>query len=174
MSTDITKSTLERIQFVRSMMEEGFDWKGNHYPSFDEEFRSLINKKVEGVEYEKYVECGSYRPNDPVSALFRLLWLIEPSGVDFSDMYKTRLFSFMSIDARVIITVELYKYEPALYFYAPKSSVDSSNTSGVWCGVPGADNGQLLTDETGNAFIEMVKKAVSTPHMIYGGNKFEV
>jgi hypothetical protein len=171
--TDTTKTFLEEVKFAYSIIDDITEW--DDCPAFDDEFRKLIMDVPDNLENKDYVECGSYRPyDDPAAALYRMLWLVKPKQVNFSDMYKTRLFWFMSKDKQVIVTVELYKYEPALYFYALRPLVDTSGVCGIWAGRPGADNGITLIDETAKAFVSLVKHAAGTQHMIYGGNDFEV
>jgi hypothetical protein len=169
-----TATFIEQVQFVRSMLNEDFDWEAHDYPDFGDEFRNLIETDLSNLKYEDYISCGSFDPESTTDELYRLLWLVQPKQVDFSDMYKTRLFEFASKDLKCIVTVELFKYELALYYYALRPLVDASKASPVWVGHPSGDNGVKSTDETVNAFLDLVQVAVKSTHLVYGGNNFEV
>lgn len=135
-------------------------------------FREAIT--LEAPENPDLFQCGSYKPSDTTKCLYRLLWLCEPPNVAFNDMYKKRLFSFYSTDKRFAVTVELFKFELGLYFYAPRATIDTSGMSPFTAGDPDADNGQVLTDEVGKQFFEAVKLAVEHEWCVYGGNDFVV
>ena len=191
-----TDSTLrQRIDAYMATTEAGFDWE-KHYKQgkdgSDDLFQAAINtEKIDDAEGFYYYECGSVsidpEADKPLpfsahwerikattpDALYRLLYLIRPVSVDFSDMYKSGLFLFRSVDKRFLVSVYLFKYELGLYFYCPKEAMsDKSNI--VIAGMPGSDNGMQCTDPDGIAFFEMVKKAVTQEWMVYGGNNFSV
>jgi hypothetical protein len=167
---------IEKIQRVEAMLQDGFNWD-QHYASggdpVEAYIRDLIMPSVRSGDL-KYIECGSYAPTNTPAGLYRLLWLAEPKEVDFSDMYKNRLFSLMSTDERFVISVEMFKCELGLYFYAPKEMVNASGFRGVIAGWPGANNGLQCTDETGIAFFDLVKKIVEHEFEVYSGNHFRV
>lgn len=173
--SELTKPFIEQVRFVSSMLDDEFDWEANGYPEFEEEFQALINlDAIPSENTDRYYECGSYKPSDTTTCLYRILWLAAPKQVDFSDMYKHTLFDFMSADGQCVVRVYLYKYELALYYYAPKHLMDTSEASPVWGGWAGADNGVRITDPTVQAFIDLVQKSIEYTHMVYGGNDFEV
>lgn len=142
---------------------------------FKTEFQKLIYPTLPVFDEAAYLQCSSVRfEEDAVGALYRLLWLIQPERVDFSQTYKTRLFSFMAANNSVLVSVELYKYEPCLYFYAQRAALDLSQVGNIWAGFPGADNEVKVIDETAQGFISLVIKAATTSMLIYGGNNFVV
>ena len=185
-----------RVNAYMATAVEGYDWE-NSNDSPGDLFRQTINSEPI-KRTEKYYACGSIRVNtaediakeaelynrlgikqdaaiaaSTPDALYRLLYLIRPSEVDFSDMYKTCLFTFRSVDKRFMVAVQLFKYEVGLYFYCRKEYVGGKG-SGVIAGMPGSDNGWNCTDPDGIAFFEMIKKAVGNKWMVYDGNNFEV
>lgn len=164
----------EQIDLIMAMLQDDFDYEAHDYPQIGEEFRRTISTNVTEAE-AKYIECGSCDLEDTPYALYRLLWLVNPSEpIDFSDMYKHEVLAFMSADKRFLVSAYLFKYELALYFYALRELVDTSEASAVWAGMPGAYNGTRCTDDDGNAFFEMVRTVLNTEHCVYGGNNFDV
>lgn len=157
------------------MLQPDYDYD-EHWEKYvepvEEYFKQVITLEV--PENLELFECGSYRPSDTPKCLYRILWLLGPSGVNFDDMYKCELFMFLSRDKRFAVEVALFKYELGLYFYAPKSAIDTSQMSFLQAGWPGANNGQTLTDEDGKKFFEIVKLAIEAEWCVYGGNNFEV
>lgn len=173
------KTFREQVDQVIEMLAEDFNWEAHEesadtYESLDDLFRACCKVGAPSEEdCKKFAACGSVRIEDTPKALYRLLYLLRPAAVDFSDMYKTRLFSFSSSDGRFWVDVDLFKYEVGLYLYAPKESVVGRG-SGIIAGYPGADNGRNIGDEDGQRFFEMVKMATNFQWMVYGGNDFEV
>jgi hypothetical protein len=164
----------EQVAFLTSMLSDDFDWEANDWPDIRDEFRKLIVTDVTPSDGDKRFDCGSYEPKGTPDSLYRILWLVGPKTVDFSDMYKTRLFTFASKDLRYWVTVELYKFELGLYFYEPEDAIDASRLSGVQSGRPGADNGVSIKEPSAVAFFDLVKAIVEATHEIYSGNNFEV
>ena len=89
-------------------------------------------------------------------------------------MYRGDLFSFVSIDDRFMVRVVLFEYELGLYFLAPEEFIDKSEAACVPSAWPGADNKIRLTDQTGIAFFEMVKKTVEHEFEVYSLGGFRV
>lgn len=142
----------------------------------EEEFRQCISTVVDDDgddRYAKMVSCGSAKVTDTAKGLYRLLYLVRPKLVPFDDMYKNRLFMFTSEDGRCLVSVELYKYEIGLYFYAEKILVGGKGSC-VTSGYPGADNGWDTTDATAKAFFDLVVKAANSEWDVYPGNDFTV
>jgi len=173
-----TTTFREDVDRVLTMMGKEFDWE-DYYDqddpdSLDDLFRKCcIVGMPQGDECKKYLECGSVRVKDTPSGLYRLLYLLKPAQVSFSDMYKVCLFAFFSADKRFLVTVELFKYELGLYLYCPREALGghSSIVQGGW---PGCDNGTSCTDVDGNAWFKMVTQAVNYEWEVYPGNNFKV
>lgn len=157
------------------MLQPDYDYD-EHWDKYgepvEEYFKQVITLEV--PENLELFQCGSYHPSDTPKCLYRILWLCGPSSVRFDDMYKRTLFMFLSSDKRFGVQVDLYKYELALYFYAPKAMIDTSGMSWITSGIPGVDNGQTLTDDDGKKFFEIVKLVIESEWCVYGGNNFEV
>lgn len=163
----------KQIGLVQAMLAEDFDWENHEGDDIDDEFQKCITFEIDPEA--KFIGCGSVRTEDTAASLYRLLWLCKPKEpIDFSDMYKRRVLLFGSVDRRFYVEAYLYKYELALYFYAPKELCDTSGASGLIGGFPGADNGISCTDADGLAFFKMATDVLNTPHLVYGGNNFEV
>lgn len=169
----------QKIDLVRQMMTPAYDWESHyeqdHPDDLDDLFRAcVIVENAVSKEGKKYVSAGSACVENTPDSLYRILYLLKPKHLDFSDMYKTRLLSFFSGDRRFFIDIGLYNYEMDLRFYALRELVDMSEATGVYCGVPGTDNGYRVTDEDGKACFAMVKEAVEYTWCVYPGNDFEV
>jgi len=166
----------EKLQkLIEIFASRNYDWE-KHYRTycFDEKdlFKQccFIGMPAKG---DNFCQCGSIKAPDTPKALYRILYLLGPENIDFSNMYKSYLFTFGSIDKRFWVQVEFFKYELGFYFYAPKETVINNNC-GIIAGWPGADNGWHTTDEDGKLFFEMVEKAVNYPISVYPGNNFVV
>lgn len=128
-----------------------------------------VNGKLAGP----FRECGSVSLGDTPKALYRVLFLFKPDGVDFSEMYKTQLLIFSDPTETYVATFELFKYEAALYFAARKEQVEGSG-SAVIAGMPGADNGVRMASPEGKRWCEMLQRVLEHEWMVYGGNDFIV
>ena len=106
--------------------------------------------------------------------MYRLLYLLEQGLVDFSNMYRSDLFRFVSADERFLVRVSLFEYELGLYFFAPEKLTDKSDAACVPSAWPGADNRIRLTDPVGIDFFEMVKKIVEYTLDVYPVGEFKV
>ncbi len=165
-------------QWNQVEVDDDMDW-------IDEQaaFRAcIITDNIEPYAVDK-VQCGSFGfyhvgDEETPKGLFRLLELVGPKKVSFANMYKGSLFEFASFDGRFFVTVELFKHELSLYFYAPAESIVNESASGIRTGAPGrntdSDNGWHLTDSEGKAFFDMVVKAATTKQNFYSGNDFWV
>lgn len=118
-------------------------------------------------------ECGSFRVDGTPDEMYRALYLFGPKSVDFSDMYKTRLFFALAQGGEFGISVELFKYEVGVYLCCTKPHLTGRGTSVVG-GWPGADNGWRCSDPTGAALFEAVRDALSREWGVYPGNNFTV
>lgn len=164
---------LENIQALMATFAPDFNWYDYHGKSQEDLFRACITAYPTDIGVKIGCGCGSYEPKDTPSALYRLLYLVQPNNVNFSDMYKTFLFGFQSADRRFTVRIELYKYEIGLYFYAPKEAIKGMPdiVQGGW---PGCDNGISLNDAEGEAWFAMIRAVVEYKWAIYPGNNFEV
>ena len=163
-------STLEALRAWASRPRAQWDYD-THEDGPDDIFRSLI-RPIARVPPGQYFDCGSRRVADTPAALYRLLFLCRPESVEFSDMYKTRLFAFTSSDGRFLVSVELFKYELGLYFACTRECLLGKG-SGVIAGWPGADNGWRCTED-GQAFFGLVWAMSHRKLEVYPGNNFSV
>lgn len=144
-----------------------------HEAGPDDVFRGLI-KSVTEIPRGRYFSCGSAEMDGTPDVLYRLLFLCQPRAVDFSDMYKTRLFAFTSLDERFLVMVELFKYEVGLYFACERECLGGGKGAGVVAGQPGADNGWRCTSEEGVEFFRLVTQMARREQDVYPGNDFRV
>jgi hypothetical protein len=183
----ISPETIEaRIDRAMRMMADDFDWTAYeerdelHEPGIDgpeDAFRACcVWSSIDEPWTFKMAEVGSRKAGDTPRALYRLLWLMRPTDVDFSDMYKSGLFAIESPDRRYAVVVELYKYAIGLYFYAPRETVPPKMVRGfdIQSGIPGVDNGWKTTDPVAVKFFELVCRAADREWDVYGGNDFKV
>lgn len=176
-----TVDALDRLIAIFDGKVSPYNEEEEDYIDVDDLFREQIAAEMpEGKEMPEYGECGSTGRHagdvlitDTPRSLYRLLYLVKPKAVDFSDMYKSEMFHFFSKDFRFLVQVYLFKYELGLYFYCLPELLEGKGR-GVWAGMPGANNGYLCKDEAGRKFFEMVAKAANYKWMVYGGNDFEV
>jgi hypothetical protein len=165
------------------------DYEADDYKDPDELFREAIATEwPKGTRWPKgkkgFRDCGSagrwdgkIKISDTPRGLYRLLYLVRPKKVDFSDMYKSEMFRFFSKDLRFMVIVYLFKYELSLYFYCRADLVEDKQAGQairVIAGAPGSNNGLRCTNEEGRKFFEMVARAAKFKWMVYGGNDFEV
>lgn len=182
MTTQESQTSRQKVDQVRAMMQPEFDWgtyydNENGYEDLDDLFRQciLVDDFESEADARRYIAAGSAKIEDTPASLYRVLYLLKPEKISFSDMYKISLLSFFSADKRFFVDVGFYKYELDLRFYALRELVDTSEATGVYCGVPGLDNGYHMKDEDGTAFFEMVKEAINSYKWpVYPGNNFEV
>jgi hypothetical protein len=159
------------------MLSADFDWQAHWQKedaeSIEEVFRQCV-KVVDPPDDGDYQDCGSYKAEDTPKGLYRLLFLLEPKGLDFSSMYRGQLFAFVSADERFLVKVYLYEYELGLYFLAPEEAIDKSDGVCVPSAWPGADNRIRLTNPMGIEFFEMVREIVEHELEVYPVGEFRV
>ena len=167
----------KQIKKVLEMVSADFDW-GKHWEKQDpetieEEFKKCVKlmTSIKGIHYH---DCGSYKAKDTPRGMYRLCYLLEPKAVDFSNMYRGDLFSFVSVDERFMVKVSLYEYELGLYFLAQEELIDKSEEVCVPSAWPGADNKIRLIDPVGIDFFEMIKKIVEYQFEVYPVGDFKV
>lgn len=167
----------EQIQKVLKMLSPDFDWE-NHWEKdnaegIEDEFRKCV-KVLASEQGGDHHGCGSYKAEDTPKGLYRLLYLLEPEAVDFSNMYRGQLFAFVSADERFLVKVSLFEYELGLFFLAPEETIDTSEAACVPAAWPGADNRIMCTDPVGVAFFDMVRKIVEHEYEVYSVGDFKV
>jgi hypothetical protein len=167
----VPTTKLTGLALALAMLGPDFDPKPHDYPDFEKVFRScLANRMPDKRTIETYIECSSFAVENTPEALYRILYLVGPKRVDFSDMRKTRLLAFRSKDRRFVVSVELYNYALGFYCYALKHLLDTSHAHNILVGQPGADNGIRLKDERDGAFFRMVQTAVTTTEPLLTNN----
>ena len=167
----------KQIQRLLEMLSPEFNWdqywEEDNSEGVEEVFRSCV-KLVPLDTVGNYHDCGSYKAKDTPKGLYRLFYLLEPGGIDFSNMYRGQILSFTSIDERFLVRVNLFEYELGIFFLAPEESIDRSEAECVPAAWPGADNRIRCTDPVGVDFFEMIKKAVEFEYDIYPVGDFRV
>ena len=167
----------KHIKKVLKMLSPDFDWEKHWENQEAETLEEAFKKCVKLVSSDKgkdYQDCGSYKVENTPRSMYRLFYLLEPKKVDFTNMYRGELFSFVSADERFLVRVSLFEYELALYFLAQKDLVDNSEGVCVPSAWPGADNKVRLTDPLGVDFFEMIKKVVEHSLEVYPVGEFRV
>jgi hypothetical protein len=167
----------KQIQKVLEMLSPDFDWdtywQRDDAETVEEEFKKCV-KIYSPTEGDDYHDCGSYKAVDTPKGMYRLFYLLEPQGLDFTNMYRGDLFSFVSADERFLVRVSLFEYELGLYFLAPEELIDKSDAACVPSAWPGADNRIRLTDQVGIDFFQMVKRIVEHEFEVYPVGEFKV
>lgn len=175
----------EKLELLKTMMSPDYDWEA-HWErdeldrGIDDIFRQCYrwHDYRQGNRLKPTHGCGSVKFTDTPKALYRILYLVKPSFVDFSDMYKTgTLIDLTDPEQRFLCSFQLCKYEASMWFSCPKEFlVDDQEGQGfrISCGVPGVDDGTRCSDPLGNLFFEVATMALNFQHMVYGGNDFSV
>ena len=167
----------KKINQLLEMLSPDFAWE-KHWEkqeaeTLEEVFKNCV-KLASSDKGKNYQDCGSYKVEDTPRSMYRLFFLLEPKGIDFTNMYRGELFSFVSADERFLVKVSLFEYELGLYFLAQEDLVDNSEGVCVASAWPGADNKVRLTDPLGVAFFEMIKKVVEHELEVYPVGEFKV
>jgi hypothetical protein len=174
----------QRLDRLAAMFADNYDWEAHWERDdmgadpddvFRECFKTIEMPIPNDAEDLKGFACGSASLDDTPRALYRLLYLAKPASVDFSDMYKSGgLFVLASPDRSFFASVETYKYELGLYFYAKDKSAIGGEGTGIIGGWPGADNRRHVSDPIGAKFFDVLLKAVNREWDVYSGNNFKV
>lgn len=172
------KTFRQQVNQAIEIMSEGLNRGARRATAADKNIADLFRAcckigELPREEWERFTSFGSTPVTNTPEALYRLLFLLNPTSVDFSNMCKSKLFTFSSCDGRFWVDVHLFKYELGLYFSAPKETVIGQGRD-FFAGHPGADNGWSLSDEDGQRFFEMVKMAANYEWTVYSGNDFKV
>jgi len=177
-TTTKEKTFRQQVDQVIKIMSEGINQGVCQAAAADKNLADLFLAcckigELPEEESGKFASFGSTAVTNTPEALYRLLFLFKPPSVNFSNMYKSKLFTFSSRDGRFWVDVHLFKYELGLYFSAPKETVIGKGRD-FFAGCPGSDNGWSLSDKDGQRFFNMVKMAANREWTIYGGNDFRV
>lgn len=168
--------TLDKLN---EMFSEGYDWAAHwerdEFGAGPEDlFKSVYlwhdyrlgNREVPAVS------CGGHSFEDTPKSLYRALFLLKPSEIDFSDMYKTgTLIDVVSPCKQFVISLQLWKYELAMYFRCAKEYA-AGQRSGIVGGWADCDNGVKCSSELGNKWFDVAVKALEREWTVYGGNDF--
>ena len=171
------KQMRKTINKLLEMLSPDFSWEKHWEKQEAETLEEVFKKCVKLVSSDKaknYHDWGSYKVEDTPRGMYRLFYLLAPKGVDFTNMYRGELFSFVSTDERFLVKVSLFEYELALYFLAQEGLVDNSEEVCVPSAWPGANNKVRLTDALGVDFFEMIKKVVEHQLEVYPVGEFKV
>jgi len=118
------------------------------------------------------------RKSDTPRDFYRLLYLLNPTKLDFDDMYGQGLFGIVSPCHRFAMSFYFHKYELAAFQFVKKEfAVRTREERGpfiIHCGVPGADNGVGTADRDAKRWFRMVAKALGRTWDVYSGNNFRV
>lgn len=119
-------------------------------------------------------ECGSTGLEDTPKSLYRALFLLKPQhSLCFARMYKGSLIQVAAPNNTLAASIEFFKYELALYFYATKEHIQG-NGSSIISGLPGADNGVRFSTEVAAEWFSLLTDVLNREWEVYSGNDFIV
>ena len=108
--------------------------------------------------------CGSAAVDDTPKALYRLLYLLEPRSVDFSEMYKSDgVIEIHSPDYQFCAAVQFYEYKLGLYFHCAVE-----HRGGM------SECVQDCISELGQRWYEVLVECLNHELSVYPGNDFVV
>ena len=120
------------------------------------------------------VPCGSVAFEDTPKTLYRLLYLLGPKSVDFSEMYKSGgIVEIHSPDYQFCATAQFFKYELGLYFHCAVEHRGGPSTS-VRAGWPGANNEEYCISKLGKCWYEVLVECLDHELDVYPGSSFSV
>lgn len=167
------------LDSLLTMFGDDFDWEKyweDAYDGPDDEFRKLFkwHDYREGPRKVGTCDCGGHRFENTPEAFYRAAYLLKPSHIDMSDMYKTgSMIDFVSPCGEFHGSLQLYKYEVQLYFACAKEHLGGKG-SAVVGGWADCDNGWHCTSDLGNKWFEVAVKALERKWDVYPGNNFVV
>lgn len=175
----------KKLELLKKMMSPGYDWEAHwERDKPNSGIDDLFRQCYRWHDYRKRnrahntSDCGSVKFTDTPKALYRMLYLLEPAVVDFSDMYKTgTLVDITDPDELYLCSFQLWKYEASFIFACPREFLIDEQTGQrfrITCGIPGVDNGLRCSDPLANLFFEVATIALNFEHDVYGGNNFKV
>ena len=118
----------KQLELLKQMMSLDYDWEAHwERDEPDSGIADIFRQCYKWHDYgngnrlHKTSDCGSVKFADTPKALYRILYLMKPAVVDFSDMYKTgSLVDLTDPDELYLCSFQLWKYESAFYFSCPK------------------------------------------------------
>ncbi|KKK90575.1 hypothetical protein LCGC14_2721630 [marine sediment metagenome] len=166
------------LELLERMFAEGFPWdKWYESPASDtpEDVFARVYKWHDyrtGNRPRGTVNCGGHEFRDTARTLYRTLYLLRPTEVDFSDMYKTGgLVDFCSPDFEFSCSFQLHKYEACVRFYCAlqHAAGEPSVVRGGWAS---CDNGVYCKSELGKKWFAVAVQAMEREWGVYPGNNF--
>lgn len=135
-----------------------------------------INKRYPLTKWKKGLTLYKSKAfQDTPKSLYRFLYLWEPKKMDFSDMYKSSL-ALIDLNGTAIVSVKLFKYELAAYFYVPITEIipKPAHFIEIHCGIPECEEAEIIPTSQAPKEIEFFINLLETEHDVYGGNNFKV
>ncbi len=179
----VTHDYAADLELLERMFGDDFDWnawwnppEGIEGDAPEEVFRRVYRwyDYREGERPVGTLECGGHQFRPSAPALYRALFLLEPSTTDFSDMYKSgSLIDCVSPDGQFHLSVQLWKYEMSVRFACSREH-HVAECRIVMAGMPGSDNGTSCSSELGNKWFAVAVQAIERPWSMYSGNDFVV
>jgi len=178
-----TQRTLEAdLELLRKMFAEDFDWHQWYDDVRADSPEDVFRRAYKWHDYRQgnrpvgTVDCGGHVFDNPDSpkALYRVLYLLEPSQVDFSNMHKTgTLVDFLSPDSKFCCSFQLFKYKACLRFDCAPEFI-AGRPHCIQAGAPDADNGTSCNSELGNTWFQVAVESLTRVWEVYPGNEFSV
>jgi len=173
-----TRDWLEKIEQLNKMLHPDFNFADLYEEQWEVEENIIaivknLYKQKDINNCCEFYQCGASSINNTPVSLYRILYLINPTGIDFNDMYKSALFYVISPCSKFLIQFYLFKYELAVYFYCTKEHL-CSETIYFWGGAPDADNKVSCTSDIGNLWFDTIVQVINRKYNIYPGNDFVV
>jgi len=175
----------QKLNKIKEMLSPNYNWEA-HWNGIENEtientsINELIRKCYLWHDYRKgnrpkaIYDCGSMKFSDTPKVLYRMLYLIQPSQIDFSHMYKTgTLVDIVSPCYNYLASFQLWKYEASLYFGCPHEDL-AGRSYIVICNIPGSDNGLYCKNPLGLLWFEVIQMALNFEYDVYSGNNFKV
>lgn len=171
---------LADLELLEKMFAKDFDWEQWWDDPAAESPEDVFRRTYKWHDYragDRPVgtnDCGGVKFDDTPRSLYRALFWVNPSFVDFSDMYKTgSMLDLCSPDYHFVCSLQLFKYELGAYFACAKQHIEGQPHM-VIASAPGSDNGMRCRSALGNKWFDVAITAFSREWMIYGGNDFRV
>lgn len=171
---------LADLELLESMLTDDFDWEKWWDDPAEEDPGEIFRRVYKWHDYREgnrprgVVDCGSVKFEDTPRSLYRALFWVAPSFVDFSDMYKTgTLIDLCSPDYDFLCSLQLFKYELGAYFECAEQHKEGrlSMIQGGW---PGCDNGVRCKSDLGKKWFGVIVRALTQEWSVYSGNNFSV
>jgi len=135
-----------------------------------------INKRYPFIKWRRGLALYKSKAfQDTPKSLYRFLYLWEPEKTDFSNMYKSSL-AIIDLNGAAIVSVELFKYELAAYFYVPIKDLipKPAQFMTIHCGIPECEENEIISTSQAPKEIDFFIDLLEAEHDVYGGNNFKV